>query len=280
MPLSSKVQTRLVAGIKRFQPILANAKARDLNESDTVIIITDMLADVFGFEKYGEITSEFAIRGTYCDLAIKLDGALRLLIEGKPVGADLKEAYIKQAVDYAANQGVEWVVLTNGGTWKVFRITFSQPINSELVFEIDFAATNSKSEEHLNSLYLLTKEGFTKSELDSYHAQRQAMSRFCLGAMLISDPVIDVVRRELRRMSPDVKLDVDEIRNTIAAEVIKREVLEGDKADEARRKVSRSQNKAAKTRPPKADAAPAAVPAPTPVVVVLPPPASAAPSIS
>ena len=43
-----KVGERLVVGLKRFQPILASAKARDVNESDTVIIITDMLAEVFG----------------------------------------------------------------------------------------------------------------------------------------------------------------------------------------------------------------------------------------
>lgn len=76
----SKVQDRLSAGIKRFQPILASAKSRDVNESDTVIILTDMLADVFGFQKYSEITSEYAIRGTFVDLAIKLDGSLQLLI--------------------------------------------------------------------------------------------------------------------------------------------------------------------------------------------------------
>jgi hypothetical protein len=268
MSLSSKVQTRLSTGIKRFQPILANAKARDLNESDTVIIITDMLADVFGFEKYGEITSEFAIRGTYCDLAIKLDGKLKLLIEGKHIGADLKEAFIKQAVDYAANQGVEWVVLTNGILWKVFRVTFAQPISAELVCEIDFSALNPKSDDHLSSLYLLTKEGFTKSELESYHTQRQAMSRFCLGAMLLSDVVIDVVRRELRKMSPGVKIEQEEIRSAIATEVIKREVLEGEKADDARRKINRSQGKTAKPKPPKPtpDAQPAAIPeaAPSP----------------
>jgi hypothetical protein len=70
--------------------------------------IGDMLADVFGYDKYFEVTSEYAIRGTYCDLAIKLDGKLTTLIEVKAVGIDLKEQHIKQAVDYAANQGVDW----------------------------------------------------------------------------------------------------------------------------------------------------------------------------
>ena len=42
-----------------------------------------MLAGVFGYDKYSEVTSEFAIRGTYCDLAIKIDGALKTLIEAE-----------------------------------------------------------------------------------------------------------------------------------------------------------------------------------------------------
>lgn len=59
----SRVKDRLIAGVKRFQPILVSAKARDVNESDTVTIITDMLADVFGFEKYSEITAVPTLNG-------------------------------------------------------------------------------------------------------------------------------------------------------------------------------------------------------------------------
>jgi len=40
-----------------------------------VFIIRDMLAEVFGYDELLDITSEFAIKGTYCDLAIKLDGS-------------------------------------------------------------------------------------------------------------------------------------------------------------------------------------------------------------
>jgi hypothetical protein len=35
MKLSKKTSEQLAAGIKRFQPVIANAKARDVNESDT-----------------------------------------------------------------------------------------------------------------------------------------------------------------------------------------------------------------------------------------------------
>jgi hypothetical protein len=81
MPIPTKVSARIAAGLKRFQPILAAAKSRDVNESDTVVVVTDVLQEVFGYDKYSEITSEHSIRGTFCDLAIKLDGRIATLIE-------------------------------------------------------------------------------------------------------------------------------------------------------------------------------------------------------
>lgn len=189
-----RVSDRLAANLKRFQPVLAAAKARDIGEADTVTIVTDMLAEVFGFEKYSEITSEYSIRGTYCDLATKIDGQLRTLIEVKAIGSDLKDAHVKQAVDYAANQGVDWCILTNGLAWRVYRVTFTKPIDAELVVEIDVASLDPKNEQHLDTLYLICKEGWAKSVLGDYHTQKQALSRFFIGAMLLTDSVVEVVR--------------------------------------------------------------------------------------
>src|SRR3989304_10561512 len=157
--IPKKVSERLVAGIKQFQPILASAKSRDVNEADTVTIIKDMLADVFGYDKYSEVTSEFAIRGNYCDLATKLNGAIATLIEVKAIGLELKDQHVKQAVDYAANQGVEWVLLTNGMVWRVYRIQFTKPIQQELVIDVDFSCLNHKLERDIELLYLWCKEG-------------------------------------------------------------------------------------------------------------------------
>lgn len=243
MAVPKKVAERLVAGIKRYQSVLAAAKSRDVGEADTVTIVKDMLAEVFGYDKYAEVTSEFAIRGTYCDLAIKVDGVLQTLIEVKAVGLELKEAHVKQAIDYAANQGVDWVLLTNGIYWRVYHVIFSKPIEQELVVDINFTALSSRSDADLDHLFLWCKEGWQKSVLAEYHHQKQALSRFFVGGMLLTDSVLEVIRRELRRMSPDVKIDIDQIRSVLANEVIKREVLEGEKADEARKKINRAASK-------------------------------------
>lgn len=217
---------------------------------------------MFGYDKYSEITSEFSIRGTYCDLAIKLDNKLATLIEAKAIGLDLKEQHVKQAVDYAANQGVDWVLLTNGAIWRVYRLIFAKPIEQELVLEFDATALSSRSEKDLETLFLLCKEGWQKSAIGEYHTQRQALSRFFIGAVLQTDPVIDTIRRELRRVSPDVKIDSEQIKDVLRNEVIKREVLEGEKATDAVKKISKSASKALRSIPKSqlSDATTSAVP--------------------
>lgn len=257
MAIPKKVVERLVMGVKRYQPILLAAKNRDVGETDTVTIIKDMLADVFGYDKYSELTSEYSIRGTYCDLAVKLDGELTTLIEVKAIGVDLKESHVKQAIDYAANQGVDWVLLTTGVRWCVYHVFFTKPIQQELVVDIDFLKLNPRSESDLDLLYLWCKEGWQRSALGEFHAQKQALSRFFLGAVVTSNPSLDVIRRELRRVSPDIRITVEQIRDVLVNEVLKREVVEGEKADEARRVVNRASGKTLRAVAPKSAEEPA-----------------------
>ncbi len=248
MPIPKKVEARLSANLKYYQPILAAARARDANEPDTVTIVKDVLADLFGFDKYAELTGEHAIRGTYVDLAVKIDGRLELLVEVKAVGFELKDPHVKQAVDYAANQGVEWVVLTNGVRWRIYRVTFAKPIGQELVLEFDLLEMSHRTNAHLDWLYLLSREAITRAALPDFHSQRQATSRFMLGAVVLSDAVVEIVRRELRRRAPEVRIDTDEIRAAPKSEVMKREVVEGDQADAARKKVARAAGKALRAK--------------------------------
>jgi hypothetical protein len=238
--LPKKASERIAAGLKRFQPILATAKSRDINESDTVVIIADLLQDIFGYDKYSEITSEHMIKGTFCDLAVKLQGTLALLIEVKAIGLELKEQHVKQAVDYAANQGCEWVALTNGYIWRVYRVMFAKPIENEIVVEFDLLNLNPRNSEHIELLGLLSKEGWQKARLGDYASQRQALSRFTLGALILSDSTLEVLRREIRRLSPEVRIEIGEIRSALEADVIKRDVLEGEKAELARKQVAKA----------------------------------------
>lgn len=247
MRIPNKVAQRLVKGVKRFQPIIASAKARDASEADTVTIITDMMAELFGFDKYSELTAEMSIRGTYCDLATKVDGKVLSLVEVKAIGGDLKDAHVKQAVDYAANQGVEWVILTNGHLWRIYKVGFAKPITHTLVVEVDLLAVDTSKDNSLVTLYLFCREGCEKTALEDYHARMETLSSHFMAAILLSEPVVDVIRRELRRASPDVKVDEEQVREILRAEVIRRDALEGERADDARKRVSRASRNTLRT---------------------------------
>ena len=238
----------MVAGIKKFQPILIDAQKRDVNESDTVIIITDMLSEIFGYDKYSELTSEKNIRGSFCDLATKVENVIQTLIEVKAINQELKDGYVRQAVDYASNEGVDWVVLTNGVIWRVYKVTFTKPIDHELILEINFLAMSQHTPADLEQLFLLTKESWAKSALSDYYDQKQALSKFSISAVILSDSILTVIRRELRRLSPDVKIDVEQIRSVLEQEVLKREVVEGEKAEEAHKRIARANNRALRTK--------------------------------
>ena len=77
---------------------------------------------------------------------------MRFLIEVKAAGMDLKQDHIRQAVDYGANSGVDWIILTNGVHWKLFKIIFGKPVGHEIVYEFDITQINTKKESELEML--------------------------------------------------------------------------------------------------------------------------------
>ena len=238
-----KVEERIREVLKRFSPILISQRDRDVSEADTVTVVKDLLSDLFGYDKYAEVTSEHAIRGTYCDLAIKLDGKLRLLLEVKSIGLQLNEKHIKQAVDYATNQGLDWVVLTNGIRWMLFQISFKKPIEAKIVAEFDLLAVDLKSEADLEKIYLITKEGVLKGAVVEFTEKQSATSKYLIAAVLLNDQdVLNAIRRELRKLT-DILVEPSVIAEVLRAQIIKREVMEGDEAIHFERRVTKGNRK-------------------------------------
>ncbi|MCH8878042.1 MAG: type I restriction enzyme HsdR N-terminal domain-containing protein [Chloroflexi bacterium] len=249
--IPKRVSERLSKGSGRYKRVLKAAKDRDVNESDTVAIITDMLAGVFGFEKYSEITSEYEIRGTYCDLAVLIDGSVKYLVEVKAIGLDLKETHIRQAVNYGAQHGIQWVVLTNGAEWEIYRIKFERPIGHSLLCRFNFLELSPRRKEDQEMLFLLCKEGLTRAVIEEYAEHVKSVNKFVISAVLQSEPALNLVRRELKRVSPGIKVGTDEIQSIIVSDVLKRDVLEGKSAEKAKVRVKRAAGRRLAKRKPK-----------------------------
>jgi hypothetical protein len=105
---------------------------------------------------------------------------------------------------------------------------------------VDFLSINHKKEEELERLFVLCKEGWQKSAIQDLYGQSQMLSRYTIGAAILSEPVLEAVRRELRKAFPDAGLvDVEVISSILSDEVMRREVPEGDNALQASKKLAR-----------------------------------------
>jgi len=247
MAIPKRVADRITSGLKRMVPIVQQQRARDVSEADTVTLVKDIMAEVFGYDKYAELTGELAIRGTYCDLATRLDDKICQLIEVKAIGLTLTERHLKQAVDYAANQGIEWVMLTNGVVWQLHHVIFAKPIGNRLICELNLICVDGRKDADLELIYAFTKEGFRKGVPTDLRDRQDATSRFLLAALLLNnDSVRAIIRRELRRVV-DVNVSEEEIGKVLLAEVIKRDALEGPAAEQAARKIRQAENRSLKT---------------------------------
>lgn len=228
MAIAVKWMEMLRAGLKKYRPLIAAAHARDVNEADTVTLVRDLLAEVLGFDRYAEITSEYAINRTYCDLAMKIDGKLMVLCEVKAIGLELKEQHTQQAVNYAANEGVPWVVLTNGRRWQVWFVSLAGKVQRDLVLDVDVGALDVRRDADVVRLYPLTRQGIFTGELGAARQERRALNRHAVGAALLRPAVVNALRRELSRLEPGAKIAPDALAALLVAEVVKREVTDAD----------------------------------------------------
>ena len=241
--IPSTVAKRLITKVPKFKKILAKAKADDINEADTVAIVADMLEEIFGFDKYEEITREYEIKGTFCDLAIKTNKKIDYLIEAKAIGINLKDIHLKQAINYAANEGIKWVVLTNGINWQVHCVTLKNKISSKELFTLNFEEINHKKEEEQEQLFLLCKKGVSKDLISEYAEVKKYMNRYIIGALLQAEPIAKVVKFYLQRLKGGIKADIDEISKIIRNDVIKRELLDTEEGIEADKQITKFMKK-------------------------------------
>lgn len=223
--LPRNVSERLKTNLPRYQTILERARARDRGEADTVTIVRDMLADIFGYNKYEDIDAEQGNRGTSADLAVKVDEVVQAFIKVKPIGTDIKESHAKLAIDNAVQQGVGWAILTNGRAWRVYNVVAGETTSTTLVVDVDLDALTADQAADIDTLFLWCKEGWQKSALIQYQDQIKALSRFTVGQALLSDSVLSSIRKELGKMNPNANLEIEQIAAVMRQEVVRPELI-------------------------------------------------------
>lgn len=194
------VRERLRTAIRRFQRPLKDLADRDANEGDTRLLVTDFLCDGLGYDKYNDLTTEYQVKGEFADYGLRIDKELVAFLETKRVTTKLATKHLRQVQMYAVNEGVEWVILTNGVQWQVYHLdaTGGLPVLLDLVLTVDLLAEGTVNQK-AGPLSYLSRESLKRRQITELWQRTKATSPSSLANIVVSPTVTEAIRKEMRR---------------------------------------------------------------------------------
>lgn len=210
----AKDKEALKAHIKKSAKSLVALKERDAVEADTRTFVTDLLVDGLGYDKYEDLTAEYQVKGEFADIGIRVEKKLLAFVEIKRITQDLKDQHLRQAKTYAANEGVNWIILTNGRIWQVYHISNNTPIEHALLFEVDLLAETSPSAK-IEKLWMLSRNALKRGTLNELWKAESALQDTVLAKALLSASVQKNIRAEIRRLTSEL-VDADRLKQAVA----------------------------------------------------------------
>jgi predicted type IV restriction endonuclease len=198
--------------LKKLIPVLRQARQENLNEANTVQRLIMVFQEVLGYDPLTEIVRELEIKDKYVDLALRIDGVVKIYVEAKSAASELRDRYIDQAKGYAALSNIRWVVLTNGLVWNLYHLSVSEDegLDYERVFSVDLSVEDLDLDKCADSLALLHRNNVRKGEHEEFWKKCAALDAHSLGRALYTESVLSLVRREIRK-SEGILVDEEDL---------------------------------------------------------------------
>lgn len=193
-----RVSAAIRKSLKRFTTLFREARDANLNEADTVLRLCRFFEDVLGYDGIEDISREAEMKNRYVDICLKIDGRVRILVEAKAAGVQLRDRHIEQAQAYASQNNFRWVLLTNGLDWHLYHLTFEEGIEYERAFVVTLS-DDCGLDEAAEKLQHLHKKAVAKGKLEEFWEKTAALGPASIGAALFHESVLRVLRREIRR---------------------------------------------------------------------------------
>lgn len=210
--------TTVAECIEQLRLQLDRHRKPGLKEYPTRVIFVDPMLDALGWDVRDprEVQLEYTtIDGKSVDYALRINDEPVLFIEAKPISDPLDDVKsITQVVSYAANAGIDWCILTNGVTYKVYRSTERAEAPEKLLYEvsIDPKDTEGMSIQQVAALFSrFSQDAIAKGMLDDIGEQIfvTAKVRKALDKLLIDPPT--TLTRLIRRTIGDESIKPSQI---------------------------------------------------------------------
>ena len=236
-----KAKDRIKKSLPRIKRLVEKGRTEEYKEADTRKIVSFAL-ECLGWDSFENITAEQMIGSRYADFVVKTDDEQIFVVEVKQIGLKLKEAHLNQARQYAVDEGIDWIILTNGDEWQVYRTTLEGKIPvTRLVFKLSICDEEMKPAQKTDLLYLLSEEANRKKEIEDYYDKRIALSAENLADHILSDDVINKLRLSIKA-STGQKLANSEIAKALVLRLFREDKITDDHM-KAIRRIERSEKK-------------------------------------
>lgn len=228
--LNKSKQTKLQAALKGYCKKYLHGKLVDLDESGTRLMINTFLTEVLGFSPIEEVKTEYMIRGTYADYMVQTKGVRHFLVEVKALSLQLSDKHLRQAINYGANEGIEWALLTNGKCFDFYKILFNKPIEARRIFSLDLSDP-AQFKSGLEVIQYLHRDSVTNKGLEFLWSKTVALDPKNVAGLLYSPTVINFIKRTLKTKFKSKFSDeeVEESINKIVYEAIQLEDIKLNK---------------------------------------------------
>jgi predicted type IV restriction endonuclease len=212
----TNAKSRISVALKKLTKPTHLMKEKDALEADTRHLVTDILVDALGYDKYENLTAEFAVKGDFADYGIRIDKQLQAFIEVKRVSQKLSSSHLRQVESYALKEGVQWAILTNAQVWQAYHVTPVKGQQSEvtLIFEVDILDETLKPSAKADLMFLISKEGLSKGRLSDYLSAQNAVSPKTLKPIFLSDDVLAAVKKEIKKKTKH-NIDTKDLKNAV-----------------------------------------------------------------
>jgi predicted type IV restriction endonuclease len=212
----SNAKARITTALKKLTKPTILMKEKDALEADTRHLVTDILVDALGYDKYENLTAEFAVKGDFADYGIRIEKQLQAFIEVKRISQKLSASHLRQVESYALKEGVQWAILTNAQVWQAYHVTPVKGQQSEvtLIFEVDILDETLKPSAKADLMFLISKEGLSKGRLSDYLSAQNAVAPKTLKPIFLSDDVLAAVKKEIKKKTKH-NIDTKDLKNAV-----------------------------------------------------------------
>jgi hypothetical protein len=207
--LTSVKKTKLLNSLRDYKRKFLDKAVGELDESGTRLMINFFLTDVLGYAAIEEVKTEYMIKGTYADYMIQSNGVRHFLVEVKALSLQLSDKHLRQTINYGANEGIEWALLTNGKVFELYKILFNKPIDAKKVFSIDLS-DSSQYKHFIEHLQYLHRDAVFKKSLKQLWNKCSALDPINVAGILYSKEGLDLIKKIIKKKYNE-KCDDEEV---------------------------------------------------------------------